>query len=364
MERWAFPPPSWLLPLLFLASHFLTVPLRHLALRYGLVDHPGPRKVHISPIPLLGGIAIYLGFALAILLTLHGVMQQQIVGILGGATLLAIVGLLDDAGLLHHQAKLFLGMPAAALFLLLSGIRPQFFSEFIPGTPGLVLDICFTIFWVVGITAAFSILDHMDGLCAGIAAVAALFFMIAASLNGQTMVRTLAAAVLGAALGFLRWNFNPARIFMGDGGAMFLGFLMAALGLKIRHEGTPFPATWLIPVLILAVPIFDTSLVSISRARRGLLPFTSPGKDHTAHRLSNLGLGHRGAVLLLYCVAALGGATALLIPRVSPATAYALAGIVAVCGLTAVLFLEGAPYERQAKLQKSSSASSLVEPDS
>ena len=93
-------------------------------------------------------------------------------------------------------------------------------------------------------------------------------------------------------------------------------------------------------------------------------PFTSPGKDHTAHRLSNLGLGHRGAVLLLYCVAALGGATALLIPRVSPATAYALAGIVAVCGLTAVLFLEGAPYERQAKLQKSSSASSLVEPDS
>ncbi len=339
------------------SSLALTVPVRHLALRYGMVDKPGPRKVHIHPVPLLGGIAIYLAFVLAILLTLHGVLQQQIVGILAGATLLAVVGLLDDAGLFHHQAKLFLGMPAAALFLLVSGIRAQFFSEFVPGTPGQILDICFTIFWVVAITAAFSILDHMDGLCAGIAAVAALFFMLAASLNGQTMVRTLAAAVLGAALGFLRWNFNPARIFMGDGGAMFLGFLMAALGLKIRHEGARFPVDWLVPVLILAIPIFDTSLVSISRARRKLLPFTSPGKDHTAHRLSNLGLGHRGAVLLLYFVAALSGAAALLVPRVSPATAYALASLLAVCGFTAVLFLEGAPYERQAKLQKSSSAS-------
>ncbi len=338
------------------ASLALTIPVRHLALRYGFVDLPGPRKVHIHPVPLLGGIAIYLGFSLAILLTLHGVLRQQIAGILAGATLVAVVGLLDDAGLLHHQVKLFIGMPVAALFLLVSGIRAQFFSEFVPGKPGLILDIFFTIFWVVGITAAFSILDHMDGLCAGIAAMAALFFTLAASMNGQTMVRTLAAAVLGAALGFLRWNFNPARIFMGDGGAMFLGFLMAALALKIRQEGARFPATWLVPVLILAVPIFDTTLVSISRARRGLLPFTSPGKDHTAHRLSNLGMGHRGAVLLLYCFAALSGTTALFVPRVSPATAYTLAGLLAIGGLTAVLFLEGAPYERQAKLQKSSSA--------
>src|SRR5271155_3265073 len=113
-----------------LASLGLTVPIRHLALRYGMVDKPGPRKVHVNPVPLLGGIAIYLGFVLAILLTLRGVLQQQIVGILAGATLLALVGLLDDAGLFHHQAKLFLGMPAAALFLLISGIRAQFFSEF------------------------------------------------------------------------------------------------------------------------------------------------------------------------------------------------------------------------------------------
>lgn len=339
-----------------LASLGLTVPVRRLALRFGMVDHPGPRKVHINPMPLLGGVAIYLGFVLAILLTLHRVPQQQIAGILAGATLLAAVGFLDDGGLLHHQVKLFVGMPAAALFLLASGIRAQFFSAFVPGATGVALDGCFTVFWVVGITASFSILDHMDGLCAGIAAVAAAFFTLSASLNGQTLVRTLGAAALGAALGFLRWNFKPAKIFMGDGGAMFLGFLMATLGLKIRPEGVAFPVTWLVPVLILGVPIFDTTLVSISRARRGLLPFTSPGKDHTAHRLSNLGLGQRGAVLALYGLGAFFGGLALLIPSLAAETAYMLAGILVVCGLIAVLLLESAPYERQGKLQKSSSA--------
>jgi len=336
------------------ASLGLTVPVRRLALRYGMVDHPGPRKVHASPIPLLGGIAIYLGFVLAVLLTRHGPFQRQVAGILAGATLVAVVGFLDDRGWLHHQVKLFLGMPLAALFLLVSGIHAQLFSDFVPGTLGVVLDGCFTVFWVVGITAAFSILDHMDGLCAGIAAVAAAFFTVSAGLNGQSMVGTLGAATLGAALGFLRWNFNPAKIFMGDGGAMFLGFLMASLSLKIRPEEAHFPGTWLVPVLILGVPVFDTTLISISRARRGLIPFTSPGKDHAAHRLSNLKLGHRGAVLTLYGLAAVCGGLALLVPHLSDASGYVLAGIVAIGGLIAVLLLEGAPYERQIKLQKSS----------
>ena len=340
-----------------LGSLGLTVPVRRFALRVGLVDRPGPRKVHLKPIPLLGGIAIYLGFVAAILLTQHGVMQKQTIAILSGATLLAIVGFLDDGGLLHHQFKLFIGMPVAALLLLASGIRAQLFSQFIPGSVGIILDACLTVVWVVGITASFSILDHMDGLCAGITAVGAAFFTLSAYMNGQTAVQTLAAATLGAALGFLRWNFNPAKIFMGDGGAMFLGFLMATLGLKIRPDGAPFPAGWLVPVLILGVPIFDTTMVSISRSRRGLLPFTSPGKDHTAHRLSNLGLGHRGAVLLLYLLAVLLGTISLFVPRLSTGTTYALAGALVLCALIAVFFLETAPYEKQIKLQKSSSPS-------
>ena len=331
-----------------LGSLGLTIPVRRLALHYGMVDRPGPRKVHLKPIPLLGGIAIYLGFVLAVVLTLRGAPQQQIAGILAGATLLATVGLLDDGGMLHHQVKLFIGMPAGACFLLASGIRAQLFSVFVHGTLGVVLDSCFTVLWVVGITAAFSILDHMDGLCAGIAAVAAAFFTISAAMNHRMMVQTLGAATLGAALGFLRWNFNPAKIFMGDGGAMFLGFLMATLGLKLRPQETSFTVSWLVPILILGVPIFDTTMVSISRARRGLLPFTSPGKDHTAHRLSNLGLGHRGAVVALYGLAVLFGCTGLLIPYVSPGAAYLLAGAVIVLGLIGVFLLENVPYERQA----------------
>ena len=339
------------------ASLGLTVPIRHLALRFGMVDKPGPRKVHLNPIPLLGGIAIYLGFVLALLLTRHGVPQQQIVGVLAGATLLAIIGFLDDGGLLHHQVKLFVGMPIAALFLIASGIRAQLFSQFFPGALGFVLDFCLTIVWVVGITASFSILDHMDGLCAGIAAVAAAFFTMSAMMNGQVLVSTLGAATLGASLGFLRWNFNPAKIFMGDGGAMFLGFLMATLGLKVRPDGTPFPLNWLVPVLILAVPIFDTTLVSISRARRGLLPFTSPGKDHTAHRLSNLGMGHRGAVLAMYVGAIVCGTIALFIPNFSLGTTYTVIGLLVVGALVAVFVLEGLPYDRQVKLSKPTSAS-------
>ena len=338
-------------------SLFLTIPIRHFALRYGMVDKPGPRKVHLKPIPLLGGIAIYLGFALAVLLTRHGGPYEQIIAILSGATLGAIVGFLDDGGLLHHQVKLFIGMPVAAVILLVSGIRADLFSELIPGATGVLLDVCFTIFWVVGITAAFSILDHMDGLCAGIAGVAAAFFTLTAIFSGQTMVRVLGAAVLGAALGFLRWNFNPAKIFMGDGGAMFLGFLMATLGLKIRPEGITFPVTWFVPILILGVPVFDTTLISISRSRRGLLPFTSPGKDHTAHRLSNLGLGHRGAVLTLYVFAIISGSLSLVVSRVSVELAIAIVGALVLAGVAGVFLFESAPFERQVKLPKSSPAS-------
>jgi UDP-GlcNAc:undecaprenyl-phosphate GlcNAc-1-phosphate transferase len=187
----------------------------------------------------------------------------------------------------------------------------------------------------------------MDGLCAGVAAVASFFFALLAYLNGQIIVTTLAAAVLGAAAGFLRWNFKPAKIFMGDGGAMFLGFLMATLGLKLRLEQANHWSAWIAQLLILVVPIFDTTLVTISRSRRGLLPFAAPGKDHTAHRLANAGLGQRGAVLTLYLVGALGGSAAILVSYL-PSRAALAAGIVAVAlAILAIAKLELVPYERQ-----------------
>ncbi|MGC0775498.1 MAG: MraY family glycosyltransferase [Candidatus Acidiferrum sp.] len=330
------------------ASIMLTVPIRALALRVGMVDLPGPRKVHLRPIPLLGGLAMYGAVVLAVLFTFSGAARAQIVGILTGATVVATVGILDDRGWLHHQVKLFLGMPIAAGVLLITGIHAQVFEVLVGGRTGYVLDAILTIFFVVGITASFSILDHMDGLCAGVAATASIFFALLAYLNGQTLVATLAAAVLGAATGFLRWNFKPAKIFMGDGGAMFLGFLMATLGLKLRLEHSNHISAWLVPVLILGVTIFDTTLVTVSRSRRGLLPFATPGKDHAAHRLANLGLGHRGAVVSLYLLGFLSGGAAVLVSYLPPLAAVLVAVLAFAAVLGGVIFLERAPYERQA----------------
>jgi UDP-GlcNAc:undecaprenyl-phosphate/decaprenyl-phosphate GlcNAc-1-phosphate transferase len=330
------------------ASLLLTVPVRAFALRVGMVDLPGPRKVHLQPIPLLGGLAMYGGVMLAILFAFDGAARAQSAGIVTGATLVAAVGFLDDRGWLHHQVKLFLAMPIAAGVLLASGVRAQVFELYWHGQMGLLLDAALTVFWVVGITASFSILDHMDGLCAGIAAMASIFFAMLAYLNGQTLVTTLAAAVLGGATGFLRWNFKPAKIFMGDGGAMFLGFLMATLGLKLRLDHASHLSGWLAPLLILGVTIFDTTLVTISRSRRGLLPFTTPGKDHTAHRLANRGWGQRDAVLALYSLGALSGGAAILVAYLPPRGAAIAAVIAALLVLLGVGLLERTPYEQQA----------------
>src|SRR6266481_1067341 len=291
-----------------LASLVLTVPVRALALRVGMVDLPGPRKVHLQPIPLLGGLAMYAGVVLGALFLFNGPARAQIEGILA-----------------------------------------QVFNTVIGGRTGDLLDIVLTVVWVVGITASFSILDHMDGLCAGVAAMASVFFTMLAYLNGQTLVATLAASVLGASAGFLRWNFKPAKIFMGDGGAMFLGFLMATLALKLRLDHASSLATWLAPALILGATIFDTTLVTISRARRGLLPFATPGKDHSAHRLANLGLGQRGAVLTIYLVGAISGGAALLVTYLSNAAAGLVGIAVLLAMLLAIAWLERAPYEKQSR---------------
>ncbi len=334
----------------FVASTSLTVPVRRLALRLEMVDRPGSRKLHLTPIPLLGGLAIYCGAVMSVTFFVRGPARAQILGILAGATLLAVVGILDDRGLLHHQVKLFVGMPIAALILIASGVKAEVVSALWPGFVGSVPDKVVTLFWVVGITAAFSILDHMDGLCAGTAAIASAFFMLLSILNGQVLVSTLAGAVFGASLGFLGWNFNPAKIFMGDGGAMFLGFMMSTLGLKLRVTGLSEASRWMVPVLILGIPIFDTTLVTVSRSRRRLLPFASPGKDHTAHRLANLGLGQRGAVIVIYVLGCLFGFLAVLSRHLSSWQALGLMGGVIAASVAGIMMLERPVFEGQRKL--------------
>lgn len=324
-----------------LITSIILIPvIRKLALQQGFVDQPGPRKVHVAPMPVLGGLAIHTAAVLSIVLFIKGNAPSQTVAILGGATLLASMGILDDAGKLHHQVKFQLGMPLAGIILIASGIHSSLF-------PIPLLDYGITLVWVIGIVCAFNLLDNMDGLCAGVASIASVFFLLFAALNGQYLVSTLAAAVLGAAVGFLYYNFNPARIFMGDGGALFLGFMMATLGIKLRFPDLPQATSWMIPVLILGVPIFDTTLVTISRIRRGLVPFKSPGKDHLSHRLANLGYSQPQVALLHYGLGLVLGLLALLVTHLSTLQAYALAGVLTCLGAVGIGWLERLPFERQ-----------------
>ena len=244
-------------------------------------------------------------------------------------------------------------MPLAACILLATGIHAQVFEVLVGGRTGYILDAVLTVFFVVAITASFSILDHMDGLCAGVAATASIFFALLAYLNGQNR-GPRGRRVLRAATGFLRWNFKPAKIFMGDGGAMFLGFLMATLGLKLRLDHANHISAWLAPLLILGVTIFDTTLVTISRSRRGLLPFATPGKDHAAHRLANLGFGHRGAVVCMYIFGFLSGGAAVLVSYLQPFAAVAVAVVASLTVLSGVLFLERAPMNAKCRSQPQS----------
>ena len=300
-----------------LAGTFLA---RHAAVHLGWLDRPNGRKVHSNPIPLLGGLAIYNAFLITLLVTNSRRVLEEGSIVLVGATLLLVVGIVDDQRGLSPRLKL-LAQVAAAILLVIGGIGVGFL-------PFPWLNLVVTIVWVVAICNAMNLLDNMDGLSAGVAAIACAFFMLLAVLRGQIWVSIVAAVLLGATLGFLRFNWNPATIFMGDAGSLLLGFLLAVLALKLRFPGVDERRTWLVPILILAVPIFDTTLVTLSRLRRGV-PITSGGRDHVSHRLVRLGLSVREAVTVIYLAATLCGVVAVAIVLLpSLQLAYALVALV------------------------------------
>lgn len=268
--------------------------VRYAALKLGILDQPSSRKIHSDPVPLMGGAAIYVAFIAALALWAERSYVNEVVGIFVGATLVSIVGALDDSRGLGSYLKLLFQF-AAALILILSGVQVRLFDGF--------LDIVLTLFWVVGITNAFNLLDNMDGLSSGIATIAAAYFTLLAAMSDQYLVGTLAAALFGACIGFLVYNWNPAQVFMGDTGSLFLGFLLAAVGIKLRFPANSASITWMIPILVLALPVFDTTLVFFSRLRRGKNPLTTAGKDHLSHRLARRTGSQREAVLLCYLIA-------------------------------------------------------------
>lgn len=305
---------------------------RRIALRLGVIDQPNARKIHISPIPLLGGVAIYGAFIAALLLFGNRYRLNELVSILVGASLMSFLGIWDDRRGLHPLLKL-LGQFLAASILVLTGVRIGTF-------PWEALNIAITLGWVVIITNAMNLLDNMDGLSGGIGATAAMFFLLLAAMNDQYLVGALSAALVGACLGFLVYNFNPASIFMGDAGSLFLGFILAAVGIKLRFPEGIQIVTWMVPVLILGLPLFDTALVIISRLRRGFNPLTTPGKDHTSHRLVAMGYTRREAVLICYLICAGLGVVALFITQANILEGYIVGGISALVGLAGLWRLE------------------------
>lgn len=324
--------------LIFVAALVFSVaatPLvRRLALHVGVTDIPNARKVHTAPVPLLGGAAIYLGFVLALLLFGERFYVRELVTILLGATFVSLFGLADDRWGLHAYLKLA-GQGVAALILMMGGTQVQLFHG-----DWAWLNIALTMLWVVGITNALNLLDNMDGLSGGVTTVAAAFFLLLAAMSGQYLVGMLTAALIGACLGFLRYNLNPATIFMGDTGALFLGFVLSALAIKLRFPSNVPWVTWLVPVCVLAVPIFDTSLVFFSRLRRGKNPLTTPGKDHISHRLVARGLTRREAVLVCYLLGAAAGMVAVFISQAQMTDAYVAAGLLAASIVLGIAWFE------------------------
>ena len=294
----------------FAASLGLTPLSRRVAMLLGVVDKPTlARKIHTDHKPMMGGLAIFAGFALSLLLFSPPQHIAELLAILAGASALSIVGLLDDRFNLAWRVRLVV-MISAAMVVILAGIQIRLFN-----TP--LLDIPLTLLWIVALTNATNFLDNMDGLTAGLSAIASGFFLILALMQGQVLVSLMAAAVFGSAFGFLAYNFNPASTFMGDHPALVLGYVLSIVAIKLQFAHHPLGVSWMIPVFVLFLPIFDINLVVWTRLAEGRSPVEG-GKDHTSHRIMVLGFNQRRTTLILYGLCMLFGLLAVLIAAATP----------------------------------------------
>ncbi len=302
---------------------WLTPPLRDAALRFGIVDRPDEKlKRHREPVPYLGGLAIYLAFLLSLSFTLS--FRAEVLAMLLAGSIAVLLGLLDDLGQLSPWTKLA-GQAVAVLVLVKAGIFVQL--VFVP--PWIAIPV--SVLWLLALTNAFNLIDVMDGLSAGTAAVAAAALFAVAVWNGRPESATLLAALAGACVGFLRYNFEPARIYMGDAGSLLIGLLLGALAMNNGYTRNNDLAA-LAPAMILGVPIFDMLFVVYVRWRRGL-PVMLGSPDHVALRLRKWRLSTRQTVLASYAATALLGGAAMLMSLLDLAGAAVVLGAVAAAGL-------------------------------
>lgn len=294
-------------------AYFTTPWVKNLAIKAGALDAPDDRKVHVKPIPRLGGLAIYLGFVLAVLASMH--VNREIMGLLLGGTVILMVGIIDDMFQLSAKVKL-LGQIAAAFVLIMFNIRIEWLTN--PFGEMLYVDyfsIPLTILWVVGLTNTVNLIDGLDGLAAGVSTIASITILLVALQQNFWTVAILTAALAGAALGFLQHNFNPAKIFMGDTGSMFLGFMLAAISIlgTVKSAAT---IALVVPIMALGLPIMDTAFAIIRRYMSGR-PIFKPDKGHLHHRLLELGLTQKQAVLLMYVISGCLGVSAIALTEVN-----------------------------------------------
>ena len=316
--------PAWLYLATFVGAIGLSLMLvpavREYARNREIIDAPGGHKSHRTPVPYLGGVAMVAAFSVAMvigvvlrrsaqfddgqisitfgnLFTQGDGLVRELAVVLGLALVFAAMGLIDDLHGLSPVLRFVVGLGLATVLVSYGVVLESPLPDW--------LDMIISVVWILGMTNAFNLLDNIDGLAAGTAAIAAGAFFVIAILNDQQYSALLAIGLAGAMLGFLRSNFAPATIYMGDAGSLFIGFMMAYLGLKMRTNIAEIPQLFA-PVLVLGVAMLDTTVVVVSRLRRGLSPFTG-GQDHLSHRFLRLGLSVRRSVtVLLVATFALG----------------------------------------------------------
>lgn len=292
-----------------LISYILTPYIRTLAFKIGAIDKPDNRKVHKKIMPRLGGLAIYIAFMLGVVASLE--LTWDIVGILVGATVIVAVGVLDDKYQLPAKVKL-MGQIVAACVLVAFDIRIEWLNNPFGGYfyVDYWLSVPMTIFWVVSFTNVVNLIDGLDGLAAGVSAIASVTVILVAVQQGYYHIAIMTAALAGGIIGFIRYNFNPATIFMGDTGSMFIGYLLAAISVygSVKTAAT---IALIVPAIALGLPIMDTAFAIMRRYTNGR-PIFQPDKGHLHHRLLAMGMNQKQAVLLMYAITAVLGIAAVL----------------------------------------------------
>jgi UDP-GlcNAc:undecaprenyl-phosphate GlcNAc-1-phosphate transferase len=344
----------------FVISWVVTFAMIRIAPRIGFVDKPGHRKIHSNPKPLGGGVAIFLGLVLPLVTALAaawivrsageltpylgGIREKRTplaLGILTAITAIHVLGLIDDKKALGPYVKLMAQ-------LAITTVLVAAFKELrVLTTLGTAPSIIITVLWIAAITNAFNFLDNMDGLSAGVAAVAALAFLVTALSIKQYFVAAMLALLIGALVGFLSFNFPPAKIFMGDGGSLLVGFVLGVLTTLTTY--LPMDKSWgagwyavFAPVIVLAVPLYDLIVVSIIRISRGKSPFVGD-TNHFSHRLVARGMSRRMAVLTLYLITAATSVAAIILPHVKTTSAAVLIFVQTLLVLGVVALLEQHP---------------------